>query len=530
MNFINFRKSGSMSIQLLRVLVLIAIIGLASVIYFYPIRNQVPPGADSSVYVNDVRWILENHRLPKPNEALTHGIQAYPSPGTDFVVTSIVLLTGLPVITAFAWYQLLLIILLFFTSYLVGQLYSKRIALFSLVALLGCFALYRLYIGSTVSNLMAFSIINLIFYFSIVLSRATRKIFYVAVLALLFILLYLFHSYLTAPIFIGAYAAYFIFLTLTKSEFRTHVSLFIRRSPRQVLIVFGLFILSVILILANKYRAIGFQAMEAFTSPGTGDKFQYIVEWKQIGSLLGQPIWNLALLGLFIFLSSWKKNFHSWRIFPLLWLVVLWVLMQSYKFGVNFYFERLVFLAGVFTALFAAISIAKGVHEKKATLLLIFLFVSIMVVSGTDYMVTLFKASNKVGDDQLAALEILANRVKPTDVVFSNNNGVSQTRHDVIITDANITYYPSVQANCPVNDRICKSFASPGSKQAVDVLEKDFVQYILLLKPNYESNSDLDVLAKKYSIHPRFKILYTSNEAYVFQLATYDPSQKGAAL
>jgi len=503
--------------KILRVFIITAVICLASLIYYYPIRNHVPPGVDSSVYINDVRWILSHHHLP-PHQIITHGLAAYPSPGTEIVVASIVLLTNLPITTVFVYYQLFLIIMLFLTTYLVGTLFSKKLALFFIFLLLGSFSLYRLYIGSTISNLMAFSLMNLIFYYTIIISRVARKMPYVILVTILFVLLYLFHNYLSFPIFTGTFIIYLFILALTRNEFRTHLKLFFIQKSKFVLISIGLLLIGFLFFIINKYKAIGLEALWAFTSPDPHDKFQGIIEWKQIGALIGQPLWNLALIGLLMYLGNWKKNVFSWRIFPLLWLVILWILMQSYHLGVHFYFERLVFLAGVMVPYFAAIVVIKVLHSKRQAPLIVSLIITTMIISGIGYMTWLFKASNFVGNDQLTALQILAKRVTSTDLILENVNGVMETRHDVIITDGNFKYYPSLKMSCPVDDFLCYAFTSPDSKSAVEALKEARINYVLLMKPNNELNSDLDSLAQKYLNNSSVNTLFVSNNAYLFNL------------
>lgn len=505
---------------------IVCIISLAVAEYAYPLRNSVPPGVDASIYINDVRWITNNNVLPHPYQTVTHGSAAYPSPGTDILLSALTFISKQPIqFSVFNWYQETLIVLLFLTSYLVGTMFNKRVAIFYVISLLASYSITRLYIGSTVSNLMAFSIVNIIVYLTYKASLIRRKLALIICLIMLFFTLFLVHGYLTAPLFVPVFVIYLALLYSIKPEFRNYVRLKIINSGAITKIVAVITFVALGIFLVTLARQLVSEAVTAFTNGIADNKFQNIILFSQYGDYVGRTLWVFSLLGIGAYMLSFKKNVLSYRVLPFLWVLVLWGLMQMYHLGVNFYYERLILLAGIFLALFAAIFFDWLLRNSRipsffVRSLLATSVVIVFITAGTGRVVSLFSSSNLLKSDQLTALRLLGTYIKPGEVVISNVNGISQTAHDVIVSNADITYSHTQNKLCAPPDNQCQAFTSPGNSTSALYFKEHDIQYFLLMLPSVEGNSNAVILAKKY-LEAGYKTLATGKDVWLFTLPTW---------
>lgn len=505
-------------------IIFILIIALGILIFIPAIQKPIPPGVDAATYINDVNWIFQNKTLPKPYQSTYHSFFAYPSQGTDINLFVWSVITGLNVVyPLFSLYQVFLIILLIGSSYLVGGLYSRRVAILFPIALIGSFSIIRLFIGSTVSNLLAFSFVNIIFYcvFQYIVYKNKRMI---PLTIIILFGLFITHGYLTAPIFIPIFLLYLLYLLFVSQELKTEVVAIIK-SVRRFVFIFGLFILLFFLAyLFLYYRDLFTEAINSFLRPSQNEKFREVIRFAQYGSHLGPFLFQIGALGLLLYLARWKENLLSFRILPIFWIGVLALLLQTYRFGVDFFFERLVFLGGVFFALFAAYGVdaltklRRMTHLPVLIPLTIALFSVLAVSSGANQVRTLYASSNKVQPDHIQALKIVQVKATIDDMVFSNENAVSQTVHDVMIANRDFAYLKIGKAHCSQVDTACHAFNEPDRENNIQFFRENNIQFFLLMKPSVDGDALVDNLRKVYQNSEHYDTIFLSSNAALFKL------------
>ncbi|MFA6908598.1 MAG: hypothetical protein WC289_01800 [Patescibacteria group bacterium] len=474
---------------------------LGILIFLYPVLKPVPPGVDAAVYINDVHWIIDHGTLPAPYQVTYHGSGAYTAPLTDLNLSLLALITGLDVVfPLFSLYQLFLILLLVISCYLVGRIYGNFFSVLLPVAVLGSFSIGRLFIGSTVSNLLAFTYIGFIYYFSHAYFTKRKKA-YLVLIILLLVSLYLTHNYLTAPIFIFSYAVYVCLLFIMNSELRSMIKktfLSINIKVRTASLIAIVMAFSYFLKL---YIPIFKEAKNVFWQSVSSNKFMGIIPLSEFHKHLGHFIFTLGMLGLLFYVLQYKRNMKSSRLLPALFFVIIAILSQTYHIGVNFYFERVVFLAGTFIAIFATYFMAHLLQmrlSKRYVIVVTFMFVILIVSLAGNRMSSLYDASNKITEPQIKALQLLKSVSDKNDIVYSNINAVSETYHDSMLSDRDIYYFSTSLSLCRTNDSRCIALNTPTEASSIHFFKNNNIRYFLFLKNSYEGNGKLDVLISQY--------------------------------
>ena len=503
------------------ILVLITILGIF--VFIPAIQKPIPPGVDAVTYINDVNWIFQNETLPDPYQPTYHSFLAYPSQGTDINLFVWSVITGLNVVyPLFNIYQIFLIILLIVSSYLVGGLYSRLVAILFPLALIGSFSIIRLFIGSTISNLLAFSFVNIIFYcvFQYVVCKNKRMA--PLTIIILFSLL-ITHGYLTAPIFIATFFIFLFFLFFINRDTRIETVAIIKRIHWFVLISSLLIFLFFLVYLFFYYRDLFIEALNSFLRPSQNEKFREVIRFKQYGSYLGPFLFQIGTLGLLLYLARWKKNLLSFRVLPLLWIGMLALLLQTYRFGVDFFFERLIFLSGVFFALFAAYGVDALIKLRRITyspvvFFIIAFFIVLVVSGGANQVQTLYASSNKVQSDHIQALKIVQTKTTIENQIFSNESAVSQTLHDVMIADRDFIYLKIGKTHCPQADAACYAFNEPNRENSINFFRENSINFFLLIKPSVDGDALVNDLSKVYQDSKLYDTLFLSPNVGLFKL------------
>lgn len=509
--------------QFAQALGLAVIVGLGIAVFLYPLQKPMPPGVDAAVYLNDAHWIVEHHALPKAGQITYHGSTAYPAPMTALNAAAISQLTGWPLVfPTFSVYQAWLIVLLLLSCYLVGSIYSRSMAILFPLAVLGSHALIRLFIGSTVANILAFIIINCLFY--LVHDYVTRRRQASLALVPIFLAgLYYAHSYLTAPLFIPVFLLYFLLVIATNTGLRQKFSSAIRRWPLWLKIGIPLAAVGLITAFIIYYIPVFREARYSFFLNQPASKFAGVIPVDRYQEYLGNFIFVPGVLGLIVYALRPKKNLLSYRVLPFLWIVVLLGLLQLYHLGISFFYERLVFLGGIFLSFFAAYFV-NWVFVGRGRILAIagiLIFTTQTVISGAVYAKDLYDKSNLIKPDQVQALNLLRDVSKPTDQVYSHINSVSETYHDVIVSDRDIIYLTTKAVNCLIADARCHAFTTPEAETSYEYFRTYGVQYFLFMKNSQEGNAVLDELIDRYTAHPeRYQRLFFTDRVALFMLRT----------
>ena len=502
---------------------LIVLIAVLAIIYFYyPIIEQIPVGTDAATYINEANWIVNNGDVPIPYQPTYYGFIAYVAPFTSLNIALLQEFTGLetqyPIMSI---YQIFLILLLVFTSFLIGKIYSRLMSILLPIALLGSFSIIRLFMGSTVSNLLAFVFVSFIYYIIHQYVKNKNKKF-IALMLLSLISLYLTHKYLTAPAFFVFIFFYAIYLFIVKHQIRTFIFSEIKKIGRYPLGIIIISAVSSIGYLIYAFYPVIVEGITAFWQTNNGDKFRGEILTSQYGGYLGPILFSFALIGIAFYVIKIRKHLLSFRVFPLFWIVILLVILQTYRLGIDFYYERIVFLAGVFIPLFAAYYIdfivSKNSLSIKFKSLIVSFFIILITVTGVNRIVELYNNSNVVTKTHIEALQILNEVSKNDDIIYSHINGVSQTNHDTMISDRYIVKLSTDYASCPIDNFSCIAFNRPLEDESIDFFKENKIKYFLLMKPNSEGNTNIDNLVEKFSNNIYYKNLFNSNDAYLFEL------------
>lgn len=503
-------------------LVLFFIIILAIFVFYYPLQKPIPVGTDAVTYLNNAHWIVNNKVVPVAYQETYYGMHAYPSPLSSLNLALIYLFINLNLsYPIFSFYQLYILILIFLTSFLVGKIYNQRLAILFPTILIGSFGLSRLFLGSTISNLLVFSYINIVFYcIHKYLKIKNHKIW-----ILIFIFtacIYFTHNYLTAPIFIPIFLFYIIFLLLVDKNFRFSIKVRLREVNPYLKGSIILFITGALVYLVYYYRPVIQEAINAFWRTNNVDKFRGAIAVSQYGGYLGQFVFNLAIVGIIFYLIKVRKNILSYRIFPLLWLIILLLILQTYRLGIDFYYERIVLLAGVFICLFTAyfinIIFERLLLKPISITLIIALLLIPTITNGVQRIKSLYDVSTVVSENQINVLNLLKRISQPDDIIFSHVNAVSQTNHDLMITDRNIKYNPVVLSSCQKDNESCLAFNSPDQDSSIKFLSSNNIKFFLFMKPGFEGSNEVERLISRYKTSNNYMILFDTSDAKLFKI------------
>lgn len=506
---------------------LLAIVVLSVVMFLFSVQKPVPPGVDASVYINEARWSLKNRSIPHASQPIDHGSRAYTAPLTSLNISILYQLTGADLSSfLISAYQIVLIILLALSSFLVGRTFSPTMSLLFPICVLGNFAISRLFIGSTISNILTFIYINLIYY-SLAQFFLTRRMRPLLLIPFCLIATYYTHNYLTAPILFPVFALYIGFLYLVRPEVRLIVKSTLVRIPHWGRTLLALSVGLLVLGLALAYIPVFKEAKFTFWQTKMADRFIGPVPLDQFGAAMGPALAVFGGFGLLLYVFKIRDNLLSYRVFPVLWLFVLFGLLQLNRIGISFFFERIVFLGAVFLSLFAAYlfesSFLRNRFHPRLYSCLIALFIILVVTQGAIRVKTLYLASNRVSLDHIAALEWLRYYTGPDAVVFSTVNAVSQTAHDVIVTDRTILHFTTVKDRC-AGDPACVAFTTPNEPSSVAYFRAHGIANFLFLRPGEEGDELMGRLLILYK-NSGYKLALANRDALIYQLPANLPLQ-----
>jgi len=389
------------------------------------------------------------------------------------------------------------------------------------VALLGSFAIIRLFVGSTVSNLLAFVYVNIIYYL-IYKYRRTKESKLVMLILFFIIVLYFTHKYLTAPVLIVSLLLYIIYLFLINQQLKHRLYRKFKKLGRYKTGIIILVVASLIGYLLYAYYPVIQEGLVSFWQTSNEDKFRGPIFVSQYGEYLGTFLFTFGVIGIIFYIVQLRKNLLSYKIFPLFWALILLIILQTYRLGIDFYYERIVFLAGIFIALFAVYSLnylrTRITGNSKLFLAILTMFIILIVTSGVNRIKVLYDNSNIVTNNQIKALNLLKAVSKSDDLVYSHVNGVSQTNHDVMISERSIQHITTELKQCGENNDACLAFNQPDLESSITFFKNNKIRYFLLMKPNQEGNKNIDNLAEMFNNKIYYNSLFNSSDALLFEL------------
>lgn len=506
------------------ILSLVGVVILAVAIYYPTLQKPIPTGNDASTYISDARWIVQHQQVLKPYQDTGHGLYAYPSPLTDYNLVVFHYLFGFEIMyPLMSWYQLFLIIFLVLSCYIVGRKYSPIVGILYPLFTITSYSIIRLFVGSTVSNILAFIYINVFFLWLIKLTE-TKKRRYVFLMIATVIILFLTHGYLSAPLFIPVVALYIIGSVLLDANKRQHLKDNISRLQTWQRLVIALIIMGLIGTVSIYYNRILVEGLSAFTKEApTGDRFRSAIKFDQYGAYLGSVQAILGALGAWFYLKD-KKNRGFPLLLPIWWLVCLALLMQGTRLGFTFYYERFLFLGGPFLSFLAAYGSSTIIGKKsKITRIGIFsamLLTVLVIIDGVQQTNRLYASSNLVNPDHISALAVVKQNSDPEDIILSNINAVSQTKHDLMISERSIIHLPTNSTSCSPVDQWCLAITHPASATSIQYFTQQRVHLIIFLKPSYDGDGLTDQLVNQYRQSKYFNTLYYTKYSVVLSFIT----------
>lgn len=492
---------------------------LAIFVFLYPTEKPIPVGVDAGSYITDARWISNNKTIPSAYESTYYNYSAYVSPLTSVFLTAAHQVTGLEITyPLFSVYQIFLIVLLVLSSFMVGRLYSSSMAALFPVIVIASFSVIRLFMGSTVANLLAFSFMNMGY---VVLFQYfhTKRTIYLFLLGLFTIFTFLTHSYLSAPFFIVVIFSTFIIAIICNSQFRHGIwSRFSTLRRYWQVLILGI-IVTLGVSLSIVYLPIVREAITAFVKTNIATNFRMPIPIRQYRDYLGQWLFTFTAFGLGLYILRVRQHFRSHTIFPLVWAGLTLAVLQTYRLGVSFFFERILLLGGISGALFAAYFFVTSLKKLRVgrvgSTIILGLFLSVTLRSGVMQVHSLYTRSNLVTDTQVVALQKLRDSAPANTVVYSHTNGASQTAHDVMVSERHISHFSTYY--CERADENCQAFNDPMNEKSKRVFIANGVQYFLFMKPSEEGNEILDRLIRKYRF-PNYSVVYQANDVWLFQM------------
>lgn len=397
-----------------------------------------PSGSDAYIYVHEAMWVQDNDQLAVPYSETYAGADAYVSPMT---ATNLFLLSeasgqniDFPVTT---FYQISVIVLLVVSLSLVAlTTKSWNIVLLTLINLLSNVGLYVLNVAVTLSNLLAFVLVQ-----SIILTvwwlRQRWQWWQAGLLAGQILALVFLHRYLTAPLFLFTLVLYGCVLLLRSNTIWLTLRHWLQQHRRFGIII-GFSCLLSLGLLYVAFQAPFYELNRTFIlglSPSGSGRFHlegYI-------NFIGQPLFWFGIIGFISFPIRFRVY---WQQFGLLWTYTLLLIsLPLLQFvGVNFYFERITFLIIPLFALFAGImldDVLKTLPTYLRRLTVIGLLLTTLII-GIQTNQRTYLSANFITPAHTAAYRFLQSISKTDEIILSNANNLSETHLDASLSHRTI--------------------------------------------------------------------------------------------
>ena len=302
-------------------------------------HNPYPPGSDIGLHGSIINLLLDQGKLPDWNPYHMGGETLATPPGFHYFVTTLMLLTGMPIILA------ALVTAAFYSSIIVFPAYlvSKRIWKNSSAGIIAAFfaaasalSLEMISWGGY-TNIVSLSLIITIFYLFIK-DLGAPKLSHLLVGALLFGSLILTHTFSLVIVF-SILLFYLILLTIGKWK---------KVKDMQIMNLFRFFMVSVsagivlvspwILKVLNFYMGV---SSEGAATGGLANR-NLILTNRRVEIII------LALLiavipALFMFKASRKRPIDSQSLLLIAWFIIPIVLTQAYLFGIVTDYSRFMY-------------------------------------------------------------------------------------------------------------------------------------------------------------------------------------------
>lgn len=395
---------------------------LATSIICVGLKPGSPPGGDSSVYILDAHYIIDQGgRLPQNNYNPYAQRPMYESPINSILLVLLNRMTGLTIeYPLFTIYQVILVMeMLILLGIVVRRLTGGRSAqVLAMILGLNFYGLLFLFNSSTIANFLGFiSVLLIMFIFYCQRFRPWAWLF----LAVIMVNLYFAHRSLS---FVFVAIAALLLLCLNVRKWWS----FIKKANAKIVIIVGVIIASVSIKLWPLFSSMlvyNYKNSDALS----GDRFAqrigfdgYISNLKEINILF-------IIIGIVFILRQKLKKENTREFTPaLVWVFVgIGLTLLSYV-GINFYFSRMLYM--IWPGLFIIVLVGLRsilVSTRRSTFFkttIIALLVVQAVLYSTQQNSYIASRTNFVNPDQIAALGYVKQHTQPGSVILANNSEI----------------------------------------------------------------------------------------------------------
>jgi len=462
-------------------------------VFSYHLRKPIPSGVDAINYIPGAQWIEKTGNAPDTYSPIQLGYVGYtsPLPSLDLAILQEISSINLTY-PLFSIFQMLVLILLCLTTYLVGSIYSKIAGIFSMFFLMISTGIIFLFTSSTIANLLALSLINVLFYI-IYKFQKTKNKKYVILFIIFLTALFFTHRQLTFPLFLVVFPVYCLIIAFKSKNsvkfYLYRIKTSIKRNKIFSIVCFAVLavILSYIIYeLANYLNSIVTEWYKAYVIEDRTSKFGKLITPSDWIDYLGLIYTSFSLLGLIIIIKKIALNKkYSFYIFPLVWIAISLLLSLINYFGISFEAMRWFYQSYIFLALFSGIAVFEilksFVFKKFLSSIIITIIIIIITIQGVKTNLLYSNTTNFVEDDDIALFELAYNKTSYGEKILIDNYTRYHGYENLLIHAERILDY-----------NLGKTASMSNESTLLQYMTENKIRFIITRKQNLKNNNQLD--------------------------------------
>lgn len=486
---------------------------LVCFVFSYHLKKQMPSGVDATNYIPAAQWIEKTGNVPDTYEPIQLSFSAYTSPLPSLNLAILQQFSGINITYPFfSILQMIILIFLCLTTYLVGSTYNKIAGIFSMLFLVISEGISFLFTSSTIANLLALSFINILF-FSIYQFQKNKSKKNIVLFLIFFTALFFVHRQLTFPLFLVVFPLYCVILFFkSKETIKIYFTRIIDALKRNKLIlVISLIILATIIgyigykigiylysIIAEWYKA--------YVIEDRSNKFSGLIMPSDWFKYFGMFFASFSIFGIIIVIkkitADKKYNFY---LFPIIWIAVALLLSLINYFGVSFEAMRWIYQSYIFMALFAGIAVSEtliALRDRKIIVTSVATLILVIIINQGIYINKIYSdRTNFVTEDDIDAFKIAYENSKYGDKILINKNPLDCGYDKLLVNMERIFDYSlGVEASAKNEDAL------------INYMNDNNIKIIIVRKENFKNNSELDNMNN-------IKKIYQNNVDEVYELS-----------
>ena len=486
--------------------------------YLFLLTRPLPAGCDASVVLPNAQYIINNGAIPTNTDKIDNiGTQFYPNVLTPLIIAIIQITTNLELTYSLSrFYLAIQLLLLAYSTFLLARSIHKKAGYLTIILLGTGTGLSMLMNSFTVANILALIFVNfIIYYFNIFLQNKEKKYF---ILSIIFLLaLFLVHLYLTFPFFL---LIAFFFLIIASFNRGTRLMIYGNKKLLKISFIFIILIIASIIFYRFLHLTVLQELLNNFFGdvPELNEINRQKIFFRNYDNFIGKIIFFLGLIGLAIYWLNKNCRLAFNSIFTSLWIIIGLLLPLTYHLGFYFYHERFLILTIPYLAIYADLAIIYFlnliINKKIKMFFLFFIYFYIGLIAITTNIRTT-ETAIPINNDQLSALNELKKISQDTDIIYANNNAISDLSLDLIVAKRKIIKVSNTQTTSFNEDSLNYSFFNPEKKKSVMNFKANNIQYFLFIQP---ANYSIDELVKKYDNSKDFKKIFSNHAASIYQM------------